>query len=189
MPILEGLDGTKKMSKSSDNYISINEEPYDMFAKTMSLGDELMWRYYELLSFVKKEEVLSMKQETDRGTLNPKDVKKKLALELVDRFHGKKLAKQAQESFSKRVEKKEIPIDIPEIKIKSDISSGATKIIDVLTTKTKILQSTSEARRLIKQKAIKIDGKPVTSIDFKCSKSEKFVLQVGKKKAYKITIT
>ena len=98
-----GLDDpTKKMSKSSDNYISINEEPYDMFAKTMSLSDELMWRYYDLLSFVKKEEVLSMKQETDRGTLNPKDVKKKLALELVDRFHGKKLAKQAQESFPKR---------------------------------------------------------------------------------------
>ncbi len=188
MPILEGLDGTKKMSKSFDNYISISDEPNNMFGKIMSLSDNLMWRYYELLSFMKIDKVLAMKKDTEMEKLNPRDVKLKLASELVGRFHGGKLALQAEENFLKRFQKKEITDDISKIQVKCDKSSNTIDIINLLTAKTKILESTSEARRLIKQNAIKIDGKTITSIDFICSKSEKFVLQVGKKKAYKINI-
>ena len=105
MPILEGLDGTKKMSKSFDNYISISDEPNNMFGKIMSLSDNLMWRYYELLSFMKIDKVLAMKKDTEMEKLNPRDVKLKLASELVGRFHGGKLALQAEENFLKRFQK------------------------------------------------------------------------------------
>ena len=189
MPILEGLDGKKKMSKSFENYISISEEPANMFGKIMSLNDDLMWRYYELLSFIQVEEILSMRKDAEKNKLNPRDAKLKLALELVGRFHNKKLALQAQENFLKRFQKKELTDDIAKIKIKCDTSSGSTEIISILVKKTNILQSTSEARRLIKQNAVKIDGKVITSFDFLCPKSQQFILQVGKRRAYKIFIT
>ncbi len=188
MPILEGLDGVKKMSKSLDNYISIGDESNNMFGKIMSLSDDLMWRYYELLSFVAIDEVELMKKNTETKQLNPRDVKLKLASELVNRFHGEKLGSQAQENFLRRFQKKEITDDITKIEVRCGKPSNTIDIISILTTKTKILQSTSEARRLIKQNAVKINGKTINSINFVCSKSEKFILQVGKKKAYRIII-
>ena len=188
MPILEGLDGTKKMSKSYDNYISICDEPNDMFGKIMSLSDNLMWRYYELLSFMDIEEIMSMKHNAEKNKLNPRDAKLKLASELVGRFHNKKLATQAQKNFLKRFQKKEITEDTKKIKIKCEKSSELVNIISLLTAKTKILQSTSEARRMIKQNAVKIDGEVINSIEFTCPRVKQFVLQVGKRKVFKITI-
>jgi len=189
MPILEGLDGIKKMSKSYDNYISISDEANNMFGKLMSISDELMWRYYDLLSFISVDEIKQLKGAASKDKINPRDIKLRLASELVERFHGKKKSLNAHDNFLKRFQKKEITDDIIKIQAKLPQHFDATDIITLLTEMTKILPSTSEVRRLIKQNAIKIDGKIITSIDFVCSKSEKFVLQVGKKKAYKISIT
>ena len=188
MPILEGLDGVKKMSKSYDNYISISDEPNDMFGKVMSLSDDLMWRYFELLSFLDMKKILAMKKDADSNKLNPRDAKLELAMELVSRFHDKKIATKAKDNFLKRFQKKELTEDIEKVKVKCKKSSETVNIISLLTEKTNILPSTSEARRMIKQHAVKIDGKLVDSIDFICLKSKEFVLQVGKRKFYKIII-
>ncbi len=188
MPILEGLDGVKKMSKSYDNYISISDEPNDMFGKIMSLSDDLMWRYFELLSFLDMKKILAMKKDADSNKLNPRDAKLELAMELVSRFHDKKIATKAKDNFLKRFQKKELTEDIGKVKVKCKKSSETVNIIGLLTEKTNILPSTSEARRMIKQHAVKIDGKLVDSIDFICLKSKEFVLQVGKRKFYKIII-
>ena len=188
MPILEGLDGVKKMSKSYDNYISISDEPNDMFGKVMSLSDDLMWRYFELLSFLDMKKILAMKKDADSNKLNPRDAKLELAMELVSRFHDKKIATKAKDNFLKRFQKKELTEDIEKVKVKCKQSSETINIISLLTEKTNILPSTSEARRMIKQHAVKIDGKLVDSIDFICLKSKEFVLQVGKRKFYKIII-
>jgi len=188
MPILEGLDGVKKMSKSYDNFISISDEPGDMFGKIMSLSDDLMWRYFELLSFIEMEEILSMKKDASTNKLNPRDAKLKLAVEIVARFYDDKIARKAKDNFLKRFQKKELTEDIEKIKIKCKKTSEEVNIISLLTEKTNILPSTSEARRMIKQNAVKINGKVINSIDFNCSKTEGFVLQVGKRKFFKITI-
>ena len=188
MPILEGLDGVKKMSKSYDNFISISDEPGDMFGKIMSLSDDLMWRYFELLSFIEMKEILSMKKDASTNKLNPRDAKLKLAVEIVARFYDDKIARKAKDNFLKRFQKKELTEDIEKIKIKCKKTSEEVNIISLLTEKTNILPSTSEARRMIKQNAVKINGKAIDSIDFNCSKTEGFVLQVGKRKFFKITI-
>ena len=183
MPILEGLDGVKKMSKSYDNYISISGEPSDMFGKIMSISDELMWRYYELLSFKALDVISKYKKETKKGSLNPRDVKLVLASEIVERFHGSKLAKQAHDNFLKRFQKKEITSDIPIIKIKQK-PNQKIDIISLLVKEGKIISSTSEARRLISQKAVKFDNKLVDSFDFICPQKNELILHVGKKKTY-----
>tara|TARA_B100001996_G_scaffold131772_1_gene100212 strand:+ start:2145 stop:3359 length:1215 start_codon:yes stop_codon:yes gene_type:complete len=183
MPILEGLDGVKKMSKSYDNYISISDEPSDMFGKIMSISDELMWRYYELLSFKSLDVISKYKKETKKNTLNPRDVKLELASEIVERFYGSKLAKQAHNNFLNRFQKKEITSDIPIINIKQK-GKKEISIISLLVNEGKIISSTSEARRLITQKAVKIDNKLVDSFDFICPQKNELVLHVGKKKTY-----
>ncbi len=186
MPILEGLDGVKKMSKSLNNYISISDESNNMFGKVMSISDELMWRYYELLSFKDQDAVKILKKQCDQNKLNPRDVKIDLAYELIDRFHGQQKAEEAKNNFIGRFQNKNITDDIPNIEIKTN---GQTlRIIDLITKNIKAITSTSEVRRLITQNAIKIDSKPITSIDYDCAKKSKFLLQIGKKKAYKVSL-
>ncbi len=186
MPILEGLDGVKKMSKSLGNYISISDEPSDMFGKVMSISDDLMWRYYELLSFKDLDDIRGYKMSCSSNSLNPKNVKIDLAFELVERFHGLKKATESKNNFIERFQNKNITDDIPNIEI--HIKDNELTIIDLITKETDAVSSTSDARRLIAQNAIKIDSKPISSIKYDCSKHKKFLLQVGKKKAYKILL-
>ena len=186
MPILEGLDGIKKMSKSLNNYISISDEANDMFGKVMSISDDLMWRYYELLSFQDLDKTQASHKACNDNKMNPRDVKIDLAYELVERFHGKKKANEAKENFIGRFQNKDITKDIPDVEINS--KGSELKIIDLITQKLKAIASTSDVRRLIRQNAIKIDTKPIVDINYDCSKHSKFLLQIGKKKAYKISI-
>ena len=186
MPILEGLDGIKKMSKSLDNYISISDEVNDMFGKVMSISDELMWRYYELLSFQDSDKIHSFHKACNNDEMNPRDVKIDLAYELVERFHGKKKANEAKDNFIGRFQNKDITKDIPDIEIDSE--GAELKIIDLITHKLKAIASTSDVRRLVSQNAVKIDTKPIVDINYDCNKHKKFLLQIGKKKAYKISI-
>ena len=185
MPILEGLDGVKKMSKSLDNYISISDEPNDMFGKVMSISDDLMWRYYSLLSFKNYEDILSAREMCSQDKLNPRDAKIELAHELTERFHGLKKADKAKSNFISRFQNKNITDDIPLIELKF---AGELRIIDLIINNLKAVKSTSEVRRLISQKAIKIDSKPINTIDHDCSADSEFLLQIGKKKAYKILL-
>jgi tyrosyl-tRNA synthetase len=186
MPILEGLDGIKKMSKSLNNYISISDEASDMFGKVMSISDDLMWRYYELLSFQDLDKIQKSHKACNNNKMNPRDVKIDLAYELVERFHGKKKANEAKDNFIGRFQNKDITKDIPDVVIHS--KGSELKIIDLITQKLKAIASTSDVRRLISQNAIKIDTKPIVDINYDCSKHSKFLLQIGKKKAYKISI-
>ena len=186
MPILEGLDGIKKMSKSLNNYISISDEANDMFGKIMSISDDLMWRYYELLSFQDLDKIQTSHKACNDNKMNPRDVKIDLAYELVERFHGKKKANEAKDNFIGRFQNKDITKDIPDVVIHS--KGSELKIIDLITQKLKAIASTSDVRRLISQNAIKIDTKPIVDINYDCSKHSKFLLQIGKKKAYKISI-
>ena len=185
MPILEGLDGVKKMSKSLDNYISISDEPNDMFGKVMSINDDLMWRYYDLLSFKSHEDISSLKQMCSQEKLNPRDAKIDLAYELIERFHGHGKADKAKSNFISRFQNKNITDDIPMIELES---RGELRIIDLIINNLKAVKSTSEVRRLISQNAIKIDSRTITTIDYDCSVDSEFLLQIGKKKAYKILL-
>tara|TARA_B100000902_G_scaffold69604_1_gene75474 strand:- start:246 stop:773 length:528 start_codon:yes stop_codon:yes gene_type:complete len=174
------------MSKSLGNYISISDEPSDMFGKVMSINDDLMWRYYELLSFKDIDDIKEYKKACSSNSLNPKDVKIDLAFELVERFHGLKKATESKNNFIERFQNKNITDDIPNIEIHTQ--GKELTIIDLMTKETDAVSSTSDARRLIVQNAIKIDSKPISSIKYDCSKHKKFLLQVGKKKAYKISL-
>ncbi len=186
MPILEGLDGIKKMSKSLGNYISISDESNDMFGKIMSISDELMWRYYELLSFKDEQDIQAIKQKCSSDKLNPRDAKIDLAHELTERFHGQKNADKAKANFISRFQNKDVTDDIPSIEIKN--SNNPLRVIDLITKNLKATNGTSEARRLISQKAVKIDSRVIESIDYDCSKHTNFLLRIGKKKAYKISL-
>lgn len=186
MPILEGLDGVKKMSKSLGNYISISEEPNDMFGKVMSISDDLMWRYYELLSFRDQDDISTLKDKCLQNKSNPRDAKIELAHELITRFHGQKNADKAKDNFIDRFQNKNITEDIPQFNIITNDKS--LSVIDLITKELKAITSTSEVRRLISQNAVKIDSRPITSIDYDCNKQKSFFLQIGKKKAYKISI-
>ena len=186
MPILEGLDGVKKMSKSLGNYISISDEPNDMFGKVMSISDDLMWRYFELLSFRDQADINALKDKCLQNKLNPRDAKIELAHELITRFHGQKYADKAEDNFINRFQNKNITEDIPRFNIMTN--GKLLSVIDLITKELKAITSTSEVRRLISQNAVKIDSMPVTSIDYDCSKQKDFLLQIGKKKAYKISL-
>ena len=188
MPILEGLDGVKKMSKSYDNYISISDEPKEMFGKIMSISDELMWKYYNLLSFIAPSEIKKIKKTVINDNVNPRDIKLRLSEELVARFYGGKIAKTCVDNFVNRFSNNEVTDDIELKTIKKTNDSAAIDIIMLITKSLNIISSTSEVRRLLKQNAIKIDGKIIDSIDYQCSNNRQFLLQVGKKIAFKVII-
>lgn len=183
MPLLEGLDGVQKMSKSLNNYIGITDKPEDMYGKVMSISDDLMWRYYELLSYASNQEIENLKKKANNG-MNPRDIKMQLAYELVARFSSDDEAKVAAEAFVNRFRKNQIPDDIPIIELSYEGTVPLAKVLNDagLTT------STSESYRMIKQGAVKIDGEKVTNKGLKLGKGFQSVIQVGKRKFGKVLI-
>jgi tyrosyl-tRNA synthetase len=181
MPILEGLDGVQKMSKSLNNYIAIDDSPDEMFGKIMSISDDLMWRYLELLSFESMETIESWKTEVDQGE-NPRNIKFRLANEIITRFHSEEDAKVANQNFIDRFAKNQIPDEMDEYQFKSGIKIGN------LLKDANLVDSTSEAFRMIKQGAVKIDGEKVADKDMDLP-SGTAVYQVGKRKFARITLS
>ena len=185
MPLLEGLDGTQKMSKSYDNYVGITEAPNEMFGKLMSISDELMWRYFDLLSFRSIKEIQEFKVSVDEGK-NPRDIKFELAIEIVSRFHTKKLADSAKEEFIARFQKGSMPEDIPEHELKTQ--DGAMGIAHLLKN-CGLVDSTSEAYRMIKQGAVKIDGEKIEDRDKQIKSGTAHVYQIGKRRFAKVNLS
>ena len=181
MPILEGLDGVQKMSKSLGNYIGIDEDPDSMFGKIMSISDDLMWRYLELLSFELLETIESWKKEVEDGE-NPRNIKFRLAEEIVTRFHDKDQALKAQQNFIDRFAKNQIPDEMDEFSFSKGI-----KVANLLKD-SNLVSSTSEAYRMIKQGAVKIDGEKLTDKDLAPDEGT-LVFQVGKRKFARVTIS
>jgi len=184
LPLLEGLDGVKKMSKSLDNYIAIEDKSDDMFGKIMSISDDLMWRYFELLSFKDSIEINKLKKDQENGE-NPRNIKFILAQEIVERFHGEKKAKSALNEFLNRFQKGNLPSEIQEISLtlaKEDITLA--KILK----DSNLTPSTSEALRMIKQGAVKIDGEKVLEPSYRITLNKHQIYQVGKKRFGRIKI-
>ena len=184
MPILEGLDGVQKMSKSLNNYIGIADAPKDMFGKIMSISDELMWRYFELLSFRPMSEIDGFRQEIEQGK-NPRDVKFLLAEEIIARFHSRQAATDAREGFIAQFAKNKIPDDIPELHF--DAPDGGYPIANLLKD-AGLCSSTSDAMRMIQQGAAKIDGEKVADKSVRIDAGTTAIFQVGKRKFARLTI-
>ena len=185
MPILEGLDGVQKMSKSLNNYIGITEAPDDMFGKLMSISDELMWRYFELLSFRPMTEIRTLRREVDEGR-NPRDIKFELGRELVARFHSERDADHAQENFIARFQRGALPEDIAEVKLST--SERGIPIANVLKD-AGLTASTSEAMRMIRQGAVRIDGERIADPKLLLTVGTSCVCQVGKRRFAQVVIT
>ncbi len=185
MPILEGLDGVNKMSKSLDNYIGVNESPRDMFGKTMRVSDELMFRYYELLSDLKPSEVATLKQEMNSGKQHPREIKVKLAKILVARFHSTSAAQAAEDEFNRIFVDKGVPDLIEDFEIKPQ-SIGLVQLMTVAG----VTSSNSEATRLIAGGAVSIDQQKISDVKLKLNfnSGETFILKAGKKKFVKFVV-
>lgn len=183
MPILEGLDGVQKMSKSLGNYIGITDPADEMFGKVMSISDDLMWRYFELLSFRPMSQIAEYKTAIDDGE-NPRDIKFLLGEELVERFHGAEEAAKVRNNFINRFRKGEVPEDMPEITLQ--IEPSGMPIANVLK-QSELVATTSEGMRMIKQGAVKLDGEKIESKDWVWKPGKTGVLQVGKRKFARIT--
>ena len=181
LPLLEGLDGFKKMSKSLNNYIAIDDSPKEMFGKIMSISDDLMWRYYEILSSISNKELNILKSKAVEDKLNPRDIKFDLGVEIVTRFHNKKEAEKSKNDFLAVFQKNKNPDDIELVEVKAMPLPNLLKHIG-------FVSSTSEARRLISQRALKINEKTVNSIDEELPNGQ-HLLKLGKKKFIKVNIT
>ena len=184
VPILEGLDGKNKMSKSLDNYVGIDESPSEMFGKIMSISDELMWRWYELLSFKSIDEINALKTEQANGK-NPRDIKIDLAKELIARFHDDQSANLAESNFINQFQKKNIPDDVEELSF--TISESSIPLVNLLKD-CGMTSSTSEAMRMIKQGAVRINEEKITDTKHVISSGTSAIYQVGKRKFKKITL-
>ena len=184
MPILEGLDGVQKMSKSLNNYIGISEAADEMFGKLMSISDDLMWRYFELLSFRPLSEIDGFKQQISAGK-NPRDIKFLLGEEIVGRFHSLSMAKQARENFIARFQQGAMPDDMPETTLSAP--EGVLPIANVLK-QAGLTSSTSDALRMIRQGAVKIDGEKVTDTKQEIASGTTHVYQVGKRRFARVTL-
>ena len=185
VPLLEGLDGVQKMSKSLNNYIGITDAPNDMFGKVMSISDDLMWRYYDLLSFRPLEEVAELKAKVQAGA-NPRDIKIELAKEIIARFHDEAAAEGAHQDFIQRFQKNAIPDDMPEVSVAMEVDGIA---IGNLLKEAGLVGSTSDAMRMIKQGAVKIDGEKVEDTRLVITEAGEAVYQVGKRKFARVTLT
>ncbi|MGH8126935.1 MAG: tyrosine--tRNA ligase [Gammaproteobacteria bacterium] len=181
MPILEGLDGVQKMSKSLGNAIGLTEAPDEMFGKIMSVSDEMMWRYFELLSFRPLGEIEKLKRDVEAGT-NPRDVKFQIAEEITARFHGATAGRKAQEAFVARFAQGQVPEDMPEFTL-----SGGQKLPALLKA-ADLVPSASEANRMLKQGAVKVDGERVTDREQVLAPGT-YVVQVGKRRFARVTVT
>lgn len=186
MPILEGLDGVQKMSKSLNNYIGIADAPDEMFGKIMSISDDLMWRYFELLSFEKLGVINAYKEQCASGTENPRNIKFELAKEIVSRFHGGTAAGElALQNFIAQFQRGAIPDDITEISLKA--AAGTYNITNLLKD-AGLTSSTSEAVRMINQGAVKIDGEKVSDIKLAIASGTRHIYQVGKRKYARVVL-
>ena len=183
VPLLEGLDGVKKMSKSLGNYIALEDKPDEMFGKIMSISDDLMWRYFSLLSFKSTDEINSYKEDVKKGA-NPRDIKFLLAEEIVERFHNG-LGKISKDNFINRFQKGNISEDIDEIELKIDDES---ELLTRILREVKLVKSTSDAMRMISQGAVKVEKKKILDPKFRINKGTSSLVQVGKKKISKILI-
>ncbi|MDX1251583.1 MAG: tyrosine--tRNA ligase [Gammaproteobacteria bacterium] len=184
MPILEGLDGVQKMSKSLGNYIGITEAPDEMFGKVMSISDELMWRYLDLLSFESTQTLAAWRQEVEAGG-NPRDIKIRLAMELVARFHGLKMAEQAYDHFVARFRRGELPENMPEIQLTAR-DSGLP--IAQMLKEAGLTASTSESLRMIQQGAVRIDGERVEDRGLVIGAGCTYIVQVGKRRFARVSV-
>ena len=182
MPLLEGTDGVQKMSKSLGNSIGVFDSPNAIFGKIMSISDELMWRYFELLSQVPTDELRSMQEQAKSGALNPKNAKIKLAKELVALYHSSELAETASSEFENVFKKKNLPEDIPVI---TGWGSEKRNICNILK-ENKLTDSTSAARRLIQQGSVSVNGKKISDVNQEFSGDQEFMIKVGKKRYLKI---
>ena len=184
MPILEGCDGVRKMSKSLDNYIGIDEPADEILGKIMSISDELMWRYFELLSFRSSAEIDGFRQEVRQGG-NPRDIKFKLAEEIAGRFHNRQAARRARENFISRFRNKAIPDELPEVEVCVGTGMSLAKVLK----EAGLIGSTSDAHRMIKQGAVKIDGERVEDNRRVMNAGPAAVMQVGKRRIAKVVPT
>jgi tyrosyl-tRNA synthetase len=186
MPILEGLDGVQKMSKSLGNYIGVDEPPAEQFGKVMSVSDTLMWRYYELLSLdTPPAEQARLREQAERGETNPRDCKVRLALELVGRFHGPAAAKAALEDFERRFRRGEMPEEMPEVRVPAP--QGRVAIANLLRA-ADLASSTSEAIRMIRQGAVRIDGERIEDTHLELPAGSTHVYQVGKRRFARVSV-
>ena len=185
LPILEGLDGVQKMSKSLNNYIGINEPANEMFGKIMSLSDEIMWRYFELLSFKPLSQIEAYKDAIENEGANPRDIKFELGMEIVERFHDTAAAEKAKEDFLQRFQKGQLPEEVDDYVL---ASSAAPWMLGSALKESGLVASTSEAIRMIKQGAVKIDGEKILDTKKILKLSKPAVLQVGKRKVIRVSL-
>ncbi|MDA0690723.1 MAG: tyrosine--tRNA ligase [Nitrospinae bacterium] len=183
MPLLEGTDGVQKMSKSLGNSIGVLDSPAEMFGKTLSISDELMWRYFQLLSDISDKELEGLQAQAKTGELNPKNAKVKLAKEIVSRYHSPDAAEHAAREFENVFKKKEIPDDIPEAKTWGPDARWICKVL----AEHSLTESTSAAQRLIKQGAVTVNGQKVSDKDLQLEGNQDYLIKVGKKRFLKIT--
>jgi len=178
MPLLEGLDGVNKMSKSLGNYVGITEPPREIFGKLMSVSDDLMWRYFDLLSFLSRSQIQTLQHEVSQGR-NPRDVKVLLAQEIVERFHGRAAAEDALQAFEARFKQGALPDDLQEVVVQV---GGEGLLIGQLLKQVGLVESASEAMRLIKQNAVRVNGERIADKSLLMQSGETVVLQVGKRR-------
>ncbi|MBL4903621.1 MAG: tyrosine--tRNA ligase [Desulfocapsa sp.] len=182
LPLLEGLDGVNKMSKSLGNYIGVSESANDIYGKVLSASDELMFRYYELLSDLSSEKIAVLRADMESGELHPKEIKKQLARELTARYHSDEAAIQAEQNFEKVFRKGGLPDDIPEKKIQSDEAIWLPKLLMDL----EMVKSTSDGRRMVKQGAVSLDGEKVKDMNTNVSPEGDLLIKVGKRRFCKV---
>ena len=189
LPLLEGLDGVKKMSKSSNNYVALNDSGDDMFGKIMSISDDLMWKYFELLSTKNLSEIEKLKDTVKNGA-NPRDIKFLLSEEIVERFHSLSIAKKAKESFLQRFQKGGIPedIDLIEVSVKDIQNDGGEINLPRLLAHTNLVTSVSEGHRAIKAGSVRIDGEKISQISLDIQSDSELILSQGKRRFIKVKI-
>jgi len=187
MPILEGLDGEKKMSKSLGNYVGLNDSPGDMYGKLMGISDSLMWRYFDLLSLKQNKEIAAFKKEVQSGAVSPNSVKSELARELITRFHDADAADRASKSAGNKFKPGEIPDEMPELTVVADDQGSIP--LSVLLREIGLAKSSSEARAYITQGAVRIDGELETDAQLRVQAGQPRVFQCGKKRFVRVTVT
>ncbi|MBC7329793.1 tyrosine--tRNA ligase [bacterium] len=188
LPLLEGLDGVQKMSKSLNNYVGLTEPPEEMFGKLMSISDELMWRYLSLLLNYSQEKIMKLKSKVESGELNPMDLKMELAYRIVATYHNEEMAEKAKEEFEKVFRKREIPSQMEEIWIdKENIKDGKIWIIRLLLL-SGYVSGTREAKRLISQGAIKVNKQQISNSDLDIPVEDGMIIQIGKRKFFRVRI-
>lgn len=185
LPLLVGLDGVNKMSKSLGNYIGIAESPTEIFGKVMSVSDELMWSYFDLVSLLSSDEIALLKQQVENGE-NPRNIKVKLAMELVARFHDQSAAEMALADFETKFKRNEIPTDL---ELQELVLESATIGLGVLLKQASLVASTSEGARMIEQGGVKIDGEKIADKNHQLARGDTFVVQVGKRKFAKLKLS